>query len=886
MIFSGKMKRIIIIDGNSLINRAYYAIQRPMITKDGIYTQGIYGFLSMLYKIEEDYKPDYAAVAFDLKEPTFRHKEYEGYKANRRPMPVELAMEMPLMKDILRAMNITILEKPGYEADDILGTVSKVAEEQGIEPIIITGDKDSLQLASDTTKVLFTKKGVSDFDLYDSDKVLERYGLTPLQFIDLKGIMGDSSDNIPGVPGIGEKGGIELLTQFGSLENMLDHTDEIKKPAMRAKVEENADLARLSKHLATIIRDVPMDVDLEEMRFGEPDYDKLRELFEKLEFKTFLKKLGTAGSEKIEIKSPEDLEKKIIASSDGLKEIDSLKGQEVFVMQFGEFSHSGAARPEGALIKGDKAIYVDLRSIPFKELADMLGKLDLKIYGHDVKNLLYGIIYEGGKCPEVTFDTAVCQYCIDPTGKDYGLEAVAYERLGYEPSQEQDNGQGAQMDLFRDSAMDNLERGVFCAVLTEAIRQSQEEEIKKQQLEQVYYGCELPLIEVLAGMEAAGICCDADFLKDFGKSLEKDVLALETEIHELAGEKFNIKSPIQLGEILFEKLELPYGKKTKRGYSTNAEVLEKLRDKHPIIDKVLEYRNLTKLASTYIDGMIPLIADDGRIHCHFQQTVAQTGRISCTEPNLQNIPVRQELGRQIRKAFHAGEGKILIGADYSQIELRILAHMSEDEALLDAFNNNEDIHRLTASRVLGIPYDQVTPAERAKAKAVNFGVIYGMSGFGLSEEIHTTRKEAEEYIKEYFLKHPKVKEYLDSRVKLARDKGYAETILGRKRLIREISSPNYMLRQFGERLAMNTPIQGSAADIIKIAMNKVYRELMEKYPDSRLILQIHDELIIEADVKDQEEIAQLLRRSMEEAMELKVKLTVDLNKANNWYDLK
>lgn len=883
----GEMKRIIIIDGNSLVNRAFYAIQRPMITKEGIYTQGIYGFLSMLYKIEEDYSPDYAAVAFDLKEPTFRHREYEGYKAKRRPMPPELAMEMPLLKDILKAMNITILEKPGFEADDILGTVSRMAEEQGIEPIIITGDKDSLQLASDTTKVLFTKKGVSDFDLYDKDKVIERYGLTPTQFIDLKGIMGDSSDNIPGVPGIGEKGGIELLTQFGSLENMLDHTDEIKKPAMRAKVEENAELARLSKHLATIIRDVPMDVSLEDMKFGHPDEDSLRELYTKLEFKNFLKKLGTAGPGKTEIKVPEGIMQTVILTKDGLTELDRIKGEEVFVMQFGEFSHSTEARPEGMLLMGEEAFYVDLSFTSFSELAAKLRKLKIKVYGHDVKNFLYGMIFSGEECPEVTFDTSVCEYCIDPTRKDYGLEAVAFERLGYEPSKdEKERAQGSQMDLFSDTAKDNLRRGVFCAVLTRALRAAQEEEIRRQGLEKVYYGCELPLIEVLASMEAAGICCDADFLREFGSSLDVQVRELEDQIHQLAGEKFNIKSPIQLGEILFEKLELPYGKKTKRGYSTNAEVLEKLRDKHPIVDKVLEYRNLTKLASTYIEGMIPLIASDGRIHCHFQQTVAQTGRISCTEPNLQNIPVRQDLGRQIRKAFRADEGRILIGADYSQIELRILAHLSEDEALLSAFNNNEDIHRLTASRVLGIPYDQVTPGERAKAKAVNFGVIYGMSGFGLSEEIHTTRKEAEEYIREYFLKHPKVKEYLDSRIELARSKGYAETILGRKRMIREISSPNYMLRQFGERLAMNTPIQGSAADIIKIAMNKVYRELKEKYPDSRLILQIHDELIIEACEKDQEEIAALLRSSMEEAAELKVKLTVDLNRSANWYDLK
>ncbi len=881
------MKRIIIIDGNSLVNRAFYAIQRPMITREGIYTQGIFGFLNMLYKIEEDYSPDYAAVAFDLKEPTFRHKEYDGYKAKRKPMPPELAMEMPLLKDILRAMNITILEKPGYEADDILGTVSRVAEEQGVEPIIITGDKDSLQLASETTKVLFTKKGVTDFDLYDSRKVVERYGLTPLQFIDLKGIMGDSSDNIPGIPGIGEKGGIELLTQFGSLENMLEHTDEIKKPAMRAKVEANADLARLSKHLATIIRDVPMEVDLEEMKLGEPDYDRLRELFEKLEFRMFLRKLGMKGPSKVGITVPSDLKKTVIASSEDLKDLDTLKGREVFLMQFGEFSHSSKGRPEGLLFMGDEAFYVDLNSVSFEDLSSAVAVLDMKIYGHDVKNFLYGMIYSVASCLEVTFDTAVCEYCIDPTDKNYSLEAAAYKRLGFEPSSGQENsGLGMQMDLFRDSAEDNLERGVFCAVLDRALREVQENELKKQDLEKVFYDCELPLIQVLASMEAAGICCDAEFLKEFGASLEDKVKELENEIYELAGEKFNIKSPIQLGEILFEKLELPFGKKTKRGYSTGADVLEKLRDKHPIVDKILEYRNLTKLGSTYIDGMLPLIAEDGRIHCHFQQTVAQTGRISCTEPNLQNIPVRQDLGRQIRKAFHADQGKVLIGADYSQIELRILAHMSGDEALLDAFNNNEDIHRLTASRVLGIPYDRVTPGERARAKAVNFGVIYGMSGFGLSEEIHTSRKEAEEYIREYFLKHPKVKEYLDSSIESAKAKGYAETYLGRKRMIREITAPNYMTRQFGERLAMNTPIQGSAADIIKIAMNKVYWELKERFPDSRLILQIHDELIIEADIKDQEEIADLLRNSMEEAADLKVKLTVDLNRSDNWYDLK
>ncbi len=884
------MKRIVIIDGYSLIFRAYYAMQRPMITSEGIYTQGIFGFLNMLNKIEEDFSPEYMAVAFDRKEPTFRHKEYEGYKAGRKPTPPELLMQVPLLKDILKAMKITILEVPGYEADDIIGTVSRIAEEQGIEPLIFTGDKDALQLTSDVTKVVFTKKGVTDFDLYDREKMFERYGLTPLQFIDLKGIMGDSSDNIPGIPGIGEKGGIELLTQFGTLDEVLDHTEEIRKPAMRKKVEENADLARLSKHLATIVRDVPMEVKLDEMTVEEPDYAELTALYQKLEFKSFLKKLGTKAVTEAKAEfDPSDLEfngeKVMILDSHDLYKLNDLKGKDVFFKVIGDASHVNGVSTEGVFFKAENAFYVDFRLVPVKDLIEMVDQIDFTVYGHDIKEDLFVMMRWGMKTKEISFDTSIAEYCIDVSRKDYSLKTISIDRLGVDLAEYMQSGSDKQLTMFQDMKS-NVEDYIKEAALVKAVRSFQEDELKENSLDKVFYECELPLIEVMASMEETGILCDREYLDEFGKKLDSEIVTLEKEIFELAGEEFNIKSTQQLGDILFDKLKLPHGKKTKKGYSTSADVLEKVRDDHPIVPKVLEYRNLTKLASTYIEGMKPLIAEDGRIHCHFQQTVTQTGRISCTEPNLQNIPVRQELGRKIRQAFHAGEGKILVGADYSQIELRVLAHLSGDEALIEAFNNNEDIHRMTAARVLGIPIEEVKPIDRSRAKAVNFGVIYGMSSFGLSEEINVTRKEAEAYIKEYFIKHPGVKAYMDGQVAMVKEKGYSETILGRKRKINEINASNFMVRQLGERLAMNTPIQGSAADIIKLAMIKVYRELRSMHPTSRLILQVHDELIIEADLNELEEIKELLVRNMEEAMELKVKLLVDLNTADNWYDLK
>lgn len=883
-------ERIVIIDGNSLINRAYYAMQKPMITKDGIYTQGIFGFVNMLNKIIGDYEPIYLTVAFDLKAPTFRHLEYDAYKAGRKPMPPELVMQMPLLKDVLHAMRIRTLELEGFEADDIIGTAARLAEEADIEPLIITGDKDALQLATDKTKILITKKGISEFELFDYDKMVEHYGLTPTQFIDLKGLMGDSSDNIPGIPGVGEKTGIALLTQFHSIENLLAHTDEITKPALRKKVEENAQLAVMSKRLATINRFVPMELDFDEMRMQEPDYDALIALYQKLEFNSFLKRLS-----KKEIPQetfdfvPREVKQVRIADSAALTALDALQQKEVFFQVFGDGSHVHKPQVEGIFLHcGDCAYYLDSYAVPLETLVEKLNTLQLHLWGHDIKESLYSLMVYGYQQFTVVFDTAIAAYVLDVSKNQYDLKSLAFEQLHLAvKSPEEYFGESRQMDMFAAVDTQNIEYGIVTADVAAKLRAHQEAKLQENALEKVFYDAELPLIEVLAAMEAEGIRTDSTFLDKTGQELQAQTELLEEQIYAYAGCRFNIKSPFQLGDILFETLQLPAGKKTKRGYSTSADILEKIRDKHPIVDAVLQYRNLTKLNSTYVEGMKPLIGEDGKIRAHFQQTVTATGRISCTEPNLQNIPIRQETGRSLRKAFSASDAAhILVGADYSQIELRILAHLSQDPGLLEAFRLGEDIHKMTAAKVLGVPMDEVTPSDRSKAKAVNFGVIYGMSGFGLSENLHITRKEAESYIEEYFKKHQKVKAYMDGEIAHCRETGYAETMLGRKRAIHEINASAYMVRQAGERLAMNTPIQGTAADIIKIAMVKVYRELKAKHPDSSLILQVHDELIINAAKTELAEIKELLVRNMESAVQLSVKLVSELGEGESWYDLK
>ena len=886
--------RIVIIDGNSLINRAYYAMQRPMITKEGIYTQGIYGFLNMLQKIMDDYAPDYMAVAWDRKAPTFRHEAYDAYKAGRKKMPPELAMELPIMKDILSAMKIANLEIDGFEADDIIGTVARISEEEGLEPLIITGDKDALQLATDITKVLLTKKGVSSFELYDREAMIERYQLTPEQFIDLKGLMGDQSDNIPGIPGVGEKTGIKLLTQFGSVANLLANTDQIANEKLRLKVEEHAQLAAMSRRLATIHKYVPLDIDLASFQMEEPDYDALIALYVKLEFNSFLKKLQKTGKtmETETDISPEIVEIKAFHISDAA-DLELLRkekeGSEAILKVFSDDSHIDIPMLYGAaLLVGENYYYVNLSDTELEEeFIEILEEKDFSFVGHDLKQSYYALMHHGLQHANTAYDTAVAQYVLEPTKSGYDLKTLVFEALHYELADERTVlEESGQMDLLGNSDAKYMEYGQSFVQAVMQLRKAQETTVKEQELEKVLQEVELPLIEVLAAMEVNGFSVSAQILEKQGNQLKEEIAAMEQKIYSLADTEFNINSPIQLGDILFEKLGLPAGKKTKRGYSTSADVLEKLRDVHPIVDLVLQYRGLTKLNSTYVEGLKPLIGKDGRIRAHFQQTVTATGRLSCTEPNLQNIPIRQEQGRLLRKAFVPSEGCTLVGADYSQIELRILAHLSGDENLINAFNNGDDIHRNTAARVFNLPYDAVTPLDRSRAKAVNFGVIYGMSGFGLSENLHITRKEAETYIKDYFDKHQAVKTYMDSEVAGCKENGFTTTLMGRKRFIHEINASNFMTRQLGERLAMNSPIQGTAADIMKLAMIKVYRQLQEGGYQSKLILQVHDELIIDTVEEEREAVKKLLIENMESAMSLKVKLECDLNEGADWYTLK
>ena len=904
-------KRIIIIDGNSLLNRAYYAMQRPMITKEGLYTQGVYGFLNMLQKIKRDYESGYIAVAFDRKAPTFRHLEFEDYKAGRKKMPPELAMQLPLLKEVLDAMKIRILEIDGFEADDIIGTVSREAEENGLTPLIITGDKDELQLASKTTKVIITRKGISEFEIYDYDAMVETYGFPPTQFIDYKGLMGDPSDNIPGLPGVGEKTARKLVIEYGTIENLLEHVEEIQNQRLRQIIEDNQQQARMSKRLATIVREVPIEVDFADYHWEAPDQQKLIELYLKLEFNSLLKKLSpetiptpSAPVAKATVAKHHTPDAQISFETIGMNTdthefvksdsqqtsqngIDSVgampvplgfaefekqirDGDEAVIKVYSDGSHVSVPVLYGtALLVRDKYYFVEPEHT--KELVSILSDKNVKLLGHDLKEDYYPLFWSGMNRFNTRYDTAIGQYLLDSSRSNYSLRVLAQEYC--------------RQDLIEGE--DLHASGYSWCNLVHRIKIIQEPRITSEGMTQIYEEVELPLIEPMAYLEYIGFAIDEKELRATGASINKKIEEITKIIYELAGETFNINSPAQLGPILFDKLGLPTGKKTKTGYSTNAEVLENLRERHEIVALILEYRMLTKLRGTYIDGLLPLIHTDGKIHAHFNQTVAATGRISSNEPNLQNIPIRQEPGRSIRKAFVPSTPEfILMGADYSQIELRILAHLSQDPVLIKAFNSGDDIHKITAANVLGVPEDQITIADRTKAKAVNFGVIYGMSAFGLSSELNIPRKEAEAYINEYFAKHQKVKEFMDSLVASAKELGYVTTILGRKRFIPEITASNYMVRQLGERLAMNSPIQGSAADIIKIAMLRVYTSLRDGKFKSRLILQVHDELILEVHRDEAAMVTKLLQDGMENAIKLDVKVDAALHQGLNWYDLK
>ncbi|MCL2436957.1 MAG: DNA polymerase I [Clostridiales bacterium] len=892
-------KRLVIIDGNSLINRAYYAMQKPMITKEGLYTHGVYGFLNMLTKIQKDYEHGYIAVSFDRKAPTFRHLEYSEYKAGRKKMPPELAMQLPLLKEVLDAMHIKMLEMDGYEADDIIGTIAKKAESEGLEPLIITGDKDELQLATDKTKVIITKKGMTDFEIYDKDAVIEKYGFTPEQFIDFKGLMGDQSDNIPGIPGVGEKTAQKLLLEFGSIEALIASSDEIQNEKLRAKIEENQMIALMSKRLATINTNVPIAIDIEECKVAPADYNKLIDVYVKLEFNSFLKKMKLPAQSEKPAKANEKklgnviTGRVIIQTKSELHELEKgiMANGNIVLKVFNDRNHKNIPEIFGlGVLVGENCYYVSGEE---KELLEdffrLLSEKSPLITGHSLITDYYALFANGFKGRLNTgFDTEIAQYVLEPSKSNYELKTLSLEYFNEDVEDEKSfMSSNAQMSLLENSTGRYLAYTEMWCSAVNALKNVLADKIDDENLDKLYYEVELPLVEVMANMESCGFKTDRAVLEDTGNDISTQIDQLSTKIFEYAGEAFNINSPQQLGHILFEKLGLPTGKKLKTGYSTNAEVLETLIDKHPIIELIIRYRLLAKLKGTYIDGLIPLIHKDGKIHAHFRQTVTATGRLSCTEPNLQNIPIRQEEGRKIRKAFvPATDGYFLVGADYSQIELRVLAHMSGDPELIEAFNQGDDIHQLTASKVFGIPEDEVTAEQRSSAKAVNFGVIYGMSGFGLSTELHITRKEAEKYIEEYFKKYTSVKKFMDEQVAFAKHNGYVKTLLGRKRMIPEIHSSNYMVRQLGERLAMNSPIQGSAADIIKIAMNNVYRALRNENLKSKLILQVHDELIIEAASDELETVKTLLVQNMENAIALSVKLSVGISEGKNWYELK
>ena len=888
------MKKLVLIDGNSLLFRAYFAM-RPMVTSKGIHTQGIFAFINMLNKIIKDYDPDYIAVAFDMKEKTFRHEQYEDYKAGRQQTPIELLTEIPWLHRVLEAMNIAVLEKPRYEADDIIGTLAVKASEKGLKTLVISGDKDELQLVSPNVNVLINKRGMSEFDVYDEAAMMERYSLTPQQFIDLKGLMGDKSDNIPGVPGIGEKKGIALLTEYGTLENVLDHADEIKGK-MGENIRENADIARLSKWLATINTDAPIDFAWEDLEFEQPDLTKLIEVYTELEFNSFIKKLqseGPAVSSDIPQASGIDMDAAIknIETTDFRSFISSVPEKSIVSIEAScDNNHLSRADITGFALYHPETGTGCIQTVTPMDAGIILQELSecgYRFCGCGLKKVLYSALSGFDVSLAPFHDTTVAEYLLDPNRQKYPLDKLLLRHIGYAADESETGILSDAVNYKREqlSLNDCLRRAFYSAL----VMKEQAKMLDDNGLRDLFDRCEMPLVLTLAKMEFSGIKCDPDILKNIGNEIKDNISSLEKRIYDEAGQEFNINSPKQLSVILFEKMGIPYPKaKGKAGsYSTAADVLDKLKDSYSIVADVLEYRKLAKLNSTYVEGLQTVIGEDSKVRPHFMQTVAATGRLSCTEPNLQNIPIRDDYGRLIRKAFIVSSGNnIFTGSDYSQIELRILASLSGDESLINDFREGKDIHRATASRVFEIPEDEVTPLDRTKAKAVNFGVVYGMSGFGLGESLNISRTEGQKYINEYFAKHKAVKEYLDGQVVEGEKNREVRTYFGRIRQIPEFASRKFMERELAKRLAMNTPIQGTAADIIKFAMNSVTLELENRKLESRLILQIHDELIVEGPESESDAVRSILDECMKGAAELAVELVCDIHSGKTWYDLK
>lgn len=879
-----KQKTLLLIDGNSIINRAYYGLP-PMDNGEGLQTNAIYGFLTMMFKMIKNYEPTNISVAFDLKAPTFRHKQYDAYKDGRKKMDQELAQQIQPLKEILDLMNIDRREVAGYEADDILGTLSKKGEEEGYKVFVVTGDKDAIQLASDNTTVIITKKGISSIETYNTETVMERYGLTPTQFIDLKGLMGDKSDNIPGIPRIGEKTGIKLLKDFGSVEGVLANIDKLKG-AQKKNVEENQDLAIMSKDLATIVRDMPLDKGLDCTTFGNFDMGAAVKTFNKMKFASLIVRLSEINGEdeeesKIEFKKLEDFEAfKKEAKDKGEMSIKILS-KEGNILEKNIFKTFVS-------VNGEEVYYIDGDEI--EGLKEILEDEDVEKIGYELKSEYIALRPYDIELDKMAFDISIAEYIIDSkAATSYEHDIIANKYI-YKTVMSMEGllGKGKKklgFEEVEDGKLLEYIQGMFETIYGSIDKMK--EEIREADMDSLFYDVEMPLVEILGDMEYIGIAADKNVLDELDKEFSEIIKRSEEEIFGYAGEKFNVNSPKQLGVVLFEKLELPIIKKTKTGYSTNAEVLEKLRTEHPIIDLITEYRSVVKLKSTYVDGINLLINPiDKRVHSSFNQTITTTGRISSTEPNMQNIPVRTEMGRKLRRVFVSENDKKLVDADYSQVELRVLAHMSNDEHMIEAFKSGEDIHRKTASQVFGVSFDEVTSELRSAAKAVNFGIIYGKSDFGLAKDLGISNKKAKEYIESYFEKYGSIREFMDHIISSAEDLGYSTTMFNRRRYIPEIKSSNFMDKSRGKRAAMNAPIQGSAADIIKIAMVNVYNRLKEEGLKSKLILQVHDELIVEAEADELDRIVELLRTEMEDAVNLKVDLDVDLNVGDSWYETK
>ena len=902
------MGKFVLVDGNSIMNRAFYGIMgsKMLTTKDGKYTNAVYGFLAILFKLLDDIQPQYMAVAFDLKAPTARHKMYEGYKANRHGMPDELAEQMPIIKEVLRAMNIDIIEMEGYEADDILGTLSCYGEAKNLDVTILSGDRDTFQLATDkvTIRIPHTKGGKTETDEYNREKIIEKYGLEPKQLIEVKGLQGDTSDNIPGVPGVGEKTALKLVQKYGSIENLYKKIEEGQddlKGKQREKIVENKELAELSRTLGTINTKVPIKDDLTDLKVEEWDKEKVLELFKNLNFNRYIDRFNLRENGESENKQEiKELYKSVEKSLKDVIGIIKNKNEMTFNLVTKSVEDQSKIIKEQIIgmsvynNENKEVYYVNLENNEIQEFKEIFEEEKIRKIGIDLSKTYILLKQENINLKGIYYDIAIASYIINPTNNKLKIEDLIQNDLkidietfiGKEETQ-------AQITLFDVQEENNKqaeikkEKSNLYAYSIGKIKEKTEKELEEIECLDLFYNIDMPTIEVLSNMQWNGMYVDKTELEQFGKELTDKLEVITKIIYEMAGEEFNINSTKQLGEILFEKMKLPVVKKTKSGYSTDVDVLEKLKKEDPIIEQILEYRQLMKLNSTYVEGLKQYInPETKRIHSFFHQTITSTGRISSTEPNLQNIPTRFELGKRVRKVFKPQEGCVYIDADYSQIELRVLASISEDSHMIEAFKEGQDIHKQAASKVFKTPIDEVTKEQRSNAKAVNFGIVYGISDFGLGEQLGIGRKQAKKYIDEYLTQYSGINQFMDNIKEEAKEKGYVKTLFNRRRYIPELKSNNYMVRQFGARVAMNTPIQGTAADIMKIAMLKVFKEIEKRGLKSKIVLQVHDEMMLEVPIGEQQEIQEIMKKCMESAADLKVPLVAEISEANNWYDCK